>query len=344
MEIVNLLLPPFIKIVVVITILLTGVAYATYAERKFCAYIQDRLGPNRVGPYGLLQPVADGLKFFFKEDITPKNVYKPLYFLAPLASLVPALVTFAVIPFGENISIGSKTYRMLIAERMDLGVVYLIAISSIGVYGIFLAGLSSNNKYSLLGSLRSINQVVSYEIALGLGILPIALTSKGFNLDEIVKMQQSNVWFVLPHFIAFLIFLTAVFAETNRLPFDLPEGENELVGGYHTEYSGLRFAMFFMGEYANMITASALLTIFFFGGWNIPFVNYNIFGVTLGGIISAIVFCVKVSIFVIFFIWVRWTLPRFRYDQVMRIMWKGLLPIGFLYLMVVAVYFYFVGA
>jgi NADH-quinone oxidoreductase subunit H len=344
MEIVSLLLPAVIKIVVVLGVLLTGVAYTTLAERKVSAYLQDRVGPNRVGPFGLFQPVADGIKFFFKEDITPQRAYKTTYYLAPLCTLIPALITFAVIPFGEGISLQGKTYRLWIAENMDLGLVYLLAVSSLGVYGIILAGLSSNNKYSLLGSLRSVNQVVSYEVALGLGILPIALSANGFNLDQIVKAQQNGLWFVVPHFVAFIIFLVAMFAETNRLPFDLPEGESELVGGYHTEYSGLRFAMFFMGEYANMITASALIVILFFGGWNIPFLRYEIFGSILGGILSAFVFCVKVAFFVFFFIWVRWTLPRFRYDQVMSLMWNKILPIGFVYLVVVGFYYFLFGA
>lgn len=340
---VSLIIPALIKIVVVLGVLLTGVAYTTLAERKISAYLQDRVGPNRVGPFGLLQPVADGIKFFLKEDITPKRAFKITYYLAPMCTLIPALITFAVIPFGESISINGKSYRLWIAENMDLGLVYLMAISSLGVYGIILAGLSSSNKYSLLGSLRSVSQVVSYEIALGLGILPIAISCGGFNLDEIVKAQQNGMWFFIPHFVAFIIFLVAMFAETNRLPFDLPEGESELVGGYHTEYSGLRFAMFFMGEYANMITASALIVILFFGGWTIPFLNYQIFGSVFGALLSAAVFCVKVGFFVFFFIWVRWTLPRFRYDQVMNLMWGRILPVGFIYLVFVGFYYYFGG-
>ncbi|MCX7830391.1 MAG: NADH-quinone oxidoreductase subunit NuoH [Acidobacteria bacterium] len=344
MEIVSLLLPAIIKIVVVLGVLLTGVAYTTLAERKISAYLQNRLGPNRVGPFGLLQPVADGIKFFLKEDITPKRAFKATYFLAPLCTMIPALITFAVIPFGESITLNGKSYRLWIAENMDLGLVYLLAVSSLGIYGIILAGLSSNNKYSLLGSLRSVNQVVSYEVALGLGILPVALSANGFNIDEIVRSQQSGLWFVIPHFVAFIIFLAAMFAETNRLPFDLPEGESELVGGYHTEYSGMRFAMFFMGEYANMITASALIVLLFFGGWTLPFIKYEIFGSFFGGILSASVFCAKVAFFVFFFIWVRWTLPRFRYDQIMGLMWKKLLPIGFSYLVVVGFYYFLAGA
>ncbi len=337
---VNILIPAIIKIVVVLGVLLTAVAYTTLAERKISAYLQDRYGPNRVGPFGLFQPVADGIKFFFKEDITPKRVFRVTYYLAPMCTLIPALITFAVIPFGESVSLNGTSYRLWIAENMDLGLVYLLAVSSLGVYGIILAGLSSNNKYSLLGSLRSVNQVVSYEIALGLGILPIAISCGGFNLDEIVRAQEKGIWFVVPHFVAFLIFLVAIFAETNRLPFDLPEGESELVGGYHTEYSGLRFAMFFMGEYANMITASALIVILFFGGWSLTFIKYEIFGSILAAILSVLVFCAKVAFFVFFFIWVRWTLPRFRYDQVMNLMWARLLPAGFLYLLIVGLFYF----
>jgi NADH-quinone oxidoreductase subunit H len=344
MELFKFLLPIFIKIAVVLGILMTGVAYTTLAERKVSAWLQDRRGPNRVGPFGLFQPIADGIKFFTKEDITPRKVYKPTYFLAPMATLIPALITFAVIPFGEGITLGGEGYRFLIAEKLDIGLIYLLAVSSLGVYGILLAGLSSNNKYALIGSLRSVNQVVSYEVALGLGILPIAMTAGGFDIDAIVKAQKGGMWFVLPHFIAFIVFLVAVFAETNRLPFDLPEGESELVGGFHTEYSGMRFAMFFMGEYANMITASALIVLLFFGGWHLPFVDYAWFGPLFGGIISAMVFMAKVAFFLFFFIWVRWTLPRFRYDQIMGLMWKKILPLGLAYLLLTAVYFYFTGA
>jgi len=344
MEMIEFLLPPVIKIVVVLAVLMGGVAYTTLAERKVSAWLQDRLGPNRVGPFGLLQPFADGIKFFTKEDITPRRVYKPAYFLAPMATLIPALITFAVIPFGESVTLFGKDHRLWIADRMDLGLVYLLAVSSLGVYGILLAGLSSNNKYSLLGSLRSVNQVVSYEVALGLGILPVALTAGGFDIDAIVRAQKGGMWFVIPHFVAFVIFLVAVFAETNRLPFDLPEGESELVGGYHTEYSGMRFAMFFMGEYANMITASALLVLLFFGGWHLPFVDYKWLGPLFGGLVSAAVFVAKIAFFLFFFIWVRWTLPRFRYDQIMGLMWKKLLPLGLVYLLVTAAWFYFLGA
>ncbi|HNQ77692.1 MAG TPA: NADH-quinone oxidoreductase subunit NuoH [Acidobacteriota bacterium] len=332
-----------IKIVVVLAVVMGGVAYTTLAERKVSAWLQDRLGPNRVGPFGLLQPIADGIKFFTKEDITPGRSYKPSYFLAPMATLIPALITFAVIPFGESVSLSGKDHRLLIAEGTGLGLVYLLAVSSLGVYGILLAGLSSNNKYSLLGALRSVNQVVSYEVALGLGLIPLAMTAGGFDIDAIVRAQKGGVWFVVPHFIAFIILLVALFAETNRLPFDLPEGESELVGGYHTEYSGMRFAMFFMGEYANMITASALLVLLFFGGWHLPFLNYGWFGPVLGGILSAIVFACKTAFFVFFFIWVRWTLPRFRYDQVMHMMWIRILPLGLAYILVTALFLYLRG-
>lgn len=332
-----------VKVAVVLAVLMGGVAYATLAERKVSAWMQDRLGPNRVGPRGFLQPFADGIKFLLKEDLTPKMAYRPAYLLAPFAALVPALVTFAVIPFGESVSFMGEVHRLLIAENADAGLVYLLAVSSLGIYGILLAGLSSGNKYSLMGALRSVNQVVSYEIALALGILPVAMTAGGFDLDAIVKAQKAGVWFIIPHFIPFVIFLTAVFAETNRLPFDLPEGESELVGGYHTEYSGMRFAMFFMGEYANVITASALLVLMFFGGWNMPFIDFAGLGPVLGGVASAAVFVVKTSAFVFFFIWARWTLPRFRYDQVMTLMWRRILPLGFVYLLLTAAWVFIAG-
>jgi NADH-quinone oxidoreductase subunit H len=334
-----IVLPALIKIVVILGIVLTGVAYSTLAERKVSAWMQDRVGPNRVGPFGLLQPVADGMKFFFKEDITPREAYRPLYLLAPLLTLFPALITFAVIPFGTSITVKGQTYPLSIAPGMDLGIVYLLALSSLGVYGIILAGWSSGNKYSLMGSLRATSQVISYELGIGLALLTVVLWTGSFDLRTIVEAQTggwSKVWFVLPHFLGFVVFTVAIFAETNRMPFDLPEGESEIVGGYHTEYSGLRFAMFFMGEYANMITASAFVVILFLGGWNLPFVNYAWFGPLWGGILSMAVFFAKIAICVFIFIWVRWTLPRFRYDQLMSLGWKRLFPLAVLNFVLIA--------
>ncbi len=327
----DIVIPALIKIVVILGIVLTGVAYTTLAERKVSAWLQDRVGPNRVGPFGLLQPVADGMKFFFKEDITPAVAYTPLYLLAPVMTLVPALITFAVIPFGTSVTIAGNTYPLQIAPGMDVGIIYLLAISSLGVYGLILAGWSSGNKYSLMGCLRSASQVVSYELGIGLALLTVVLWTGTFDFTKIVEAQSGGwgkVWFFLPHFLGFVVFVVSVFAETNRLPFDLPEGESEIVGGYHTEYSGLRFAMFFMGEYANMITASAFVVLLFLGGWNLPFVKWEWFGPLWGGLLSMAVFFTKIAICLFVFIWVRWTLPRFRYDQLMNLGWKILFPLA----------------
>jgi NADH-quinone oxidoreductase subunit H len=338
-------LPAVIKIVVVLAVVLTGVAYTTFAERKVSAWMQDRKGPNRVGPFGLLQPLADGLKFILKEDITPREAYRPVYRLAPILTMVPALLTFAVIPFGTSIAVHGKSYSLVIAPGMNVGLLYLLALSSLGVYGIILAGWSSGNKYSMMGGLRSASQVISYELGAGLAILTVVIWTGSFNLDTIVNAQKGHAWFFLPHFLGFVVFLVCIFAETNRLPFDLPEGESEIVGGYHTEYSGMRFAMFFMGEYANMITASAFIVLLFFGGWNLPFVDYAAMGPIWGGVVSAAVFLAKVAFFVFLFIWVRWTLPRFRYDQLMNLGWKRLVPIALfnLFLMTSLMVFFGIG-
>ena len=334
-----IVIPAFVKILVIIAVVMTGVAYTTLAERKVSAWMQDRKGPNRAGPFGLLQPVADGIKFFFKEDITPKEAYRPIYLLAPLLTLFPALITFAVIPFGTSVTVAGQTYPLAIAPGMNLGIVYLLAISSMSVYGILLAGWSSGSKYSLMGALRGASQVISYELGIGLAVLSIVLWTGTFDFNAIVADQTGGwgkVWFFIPHFLAFVVFTVSIFAETNRLPFDLPEGESEIVGGYHTEYSGLRFAMFFMGEYANMITASAFVVLLFFGGWNLPFVRYEWFGPLWGGLLSMAVFFGKIAVCLFIFIWVRWTLPRFRYDQLMTLGWRRLFPLAVLNFVLVA--------
>ena len=334
-----IVIPALVKILVIIAVVMTGVAYTTLAERKVSAWMQDRKGPNRAGPFGLLQPVADGIKFFFKEDITPKEAYRPIYLLAPLLTLFPALITFAVIPFGTSVTVAGQTYPLAIAPGMNLGIVYLLAISSMSVYGILLAGWSSGSKYSLMGALRGASQVISYELGIGLAVLSIVLWTGTFDFNAIVADQTGGwgkVWFFIPHFLAFVVFTVSIFAETNRLPFDLPEGESEIVGGYHTEYSGLRFAMFFMGEYANMITASAFVVLLFFGGWNLPFVRYEWFGPLWGGLLSMAVFFAKIAVCLFIFIWVRWTLPRFRYDQLMTLGWRRLFPLAVLNFVLVA--------
>lgn len=321
-----------IKIGVVIGGVLTVVALMTWVERRGSALIQDRLGPNRVGPFGLLQPVADGLKFLFKEEIIPLEADKFIYHLAPLMIFTPALAIFAVIPFSSPFEIFGLKIEPLISD-LNFGILYIIALSGISVYGIVLAGFSSGSKYPLIGALRSSAQLISYEIPMSLSILSVLIASDTFSLKGIVAAQEGTAigffpnWFVFPQFIGFFVFLIAMFAETNRIPFDLPEAEAELVAGYHTEYSSMKFALFFLGEYAHMISASALITVLYFGGHTIPFINL---GGIAGAILSFISFSLKTGFFLWLFVWVRWTLPRFRYDQLMALGWKFLFPLSIL--------------
>jgi NADH-quinone oxidoreductase subunit H len=317
-----------VKVLVVFAATMITVMGMIYAERRVSAFMQGRPGPNRVGPKGLLQPIADGIKFFMKEDLIPGGVDKPIYILAPAILLIPALMTFAVIPFGSSITIFGREIALQVAD-VNVGILYILALTSIGVYGIVLAGWSSNSKYSLLGGLRSSAQLISYELAMGLAVVSIILLAGSLRLNDIIADQQGHFlsWNVFKQPLAFLIFLVAVYAETNRLPFDLTEAEQELVGGYHTEYSSMKFAMFFMAEYANMITAAALTVTLFFGGWDVPFVNENSLGL-VGVILSVLSFIFKIAFFLFLFIWTRWTFPRFRYDQLMKLGWKVLLPLA----------------
>ena len=309
-----------------------------WAERRGAGMIQDRPGPNRVGPFGLFQAVADVIKLFMKEDVTPLYVDKLLYNLAPWITMMPALVTFAVIPFGATlpVTLGGVTRDVpLIIADVNIGILYIFAFASLGVYGIVLAGWSSNNKYSLMGGLRASAQIISYELAMGFAAASTFLVAGSLRLPAVVEWQQAHVWNVVPQFVGFLIFLIAVFAETNRLPFDLAEAEAELVAGFHTEYSAFKFGMFFMGEYANIIAASGLVVTLYFGGWSLPGIAFT--GVW-GAIASIAVFFAKTLAFIALFIWVRWTFPRFRYDQLMDLGWKVLLPLSFFHLIVVAAF------
>ena len=327
-----------VKVIVVFAGTMLTVLIMIYAERRVSAFIQGRLGPNRVGPQGILQPLADGIKFLMKEDIIPAGVDKPIFILAPAILLIPALMTFAVIPFGSDITLFGRQIPLQIAD-VNVGILYILALTSIGVYGIVLAGWSSNSKYSLLGGLRSSAQLISYELAMGLAVVSIILLSGSLKLNDIVGDQQGSLfsWNVFKQPLAFIIFLVAVYAETNRLPFDLSEAEQELVGGYHTEYSSMKFAMFFMAEYANMITAAALTVTLFFGGWDVPFVNETSLGLW-GAMLSVGSFILKMGFFLFLFIWVRWTFPRFRYDQLMRLGWKVMLPMALFNIFVTAGY------
>jgi NADH-quinone oxidoreductase subunit H len=328
------LLITLLKIIIVFNVVMGVVTLLVWVERRVSAFIQDRVGPNRVGPFGLMQPLADAIKFIFKEDLIPGQVSRTVFILAPALSLIPALCTFAVIPFGGTLSLFDVTIPLIITD-VNIGVLYIFALSSLGVYGIVLAGWASNNKYSLLGGLRSSAQMISYELSLGLSLVGVILITGSLSLQEMVYAQH-GLWNIIKQPLAFFIFLIAVFAETNRLPFDLPEAETELVAGYHTEYAGMKFAMFFMAEYANMVTASALVVTLFFGGWMIPFVStpgLSSLGLSL---LEILAFAVKVGLVLFVFVWVRWTIPRFRYDQLMMLGWKVLLPLALLNIFVTA--------
>jgi len=347
LQIVNPQLPPtgdgvfviftLLKMIIVFSIYMVGVALLTLAERKISAWIQDRHGPNRVGPGGLLQPAADGLKNLMKEETYPAAAYKPLFILAPILSFIPALTTWAVIPFGAPLPTRWGRIDMVVAD-LPVGFLFILALSSLGVYGIVLAGWASNNKYALLGGLRSSAQMISYEISLGMSTIPVLLLAGNVTLGSIVTQQAYGGWNVVNLTIAFFIFLVAAFAETNRLPFDLPEAESELIAGYHTEYSAMKFSLFFIAEYANMVTASALMVTLFFGGWDVPFTGHDNIGPFSGWltILSVLIFFAKLLFFLFFFMWVRWTLPRFRYDQLMSLGWKFMLPLALTYIIVIA--------
>lgn len=305
----------------------------TYVERRISAFIQDRLGPNRVGPFGLFQPIADVIKIIFKEEIIPANADRTLHTIAPIISLFVAYSVFAVLPLGESLVIGGREIKLILAD-VNVGFLYILALSSIGVYGVTLSGWASNNKYSLLGALRASAQMISYELSLGLSLVGVVLVAGSIQIDEIIR-SQANVWNIFYQPVGFIIFLVSAFAETNRLPFDLPEAEPELVAGYHTEYSGMKFGAFYLAEYTNIITASLLVTAFYLGGWYFPFFDiYRGMNPNLAGILQVIVFFVKAFVIIFLFMLVRWTLPRFRYDQLMRLGWQVLLPLALLNVLV----------
>ncbi len=327
-----------IKILVVLFVLLTAVAYTVWLERKVVGHIQNRWGPTRVGPFGLLQPLADGLKFIFKEDLTPPYVHKFLYILAPMLALCMSLISISLIPFGNWVTVAGVSTPLQITDT-NIGLLIILGITSIGVYGVALAGWSSNSKYSLLGGLRASAQMVSYEVALGLSLVGILIICGTFSLRGIVDAQTGTWFHVIPRwnifkgqFVAFFIYLMAAYAETNRIPFDLPEAETELVAGYHTEYSAMKFAMFFMAEYSNMVTVGCLASILFLGGWNGP-----VFGPPIvQAVLPIFWFALRVVFFMFVYIWVRGTLPRFRYDQLMAFAWKFLLPLAIANIMITA--------
>ena len=331
------LLATVVKMLIVFTLYMVCVAYTTLAERKISAWIQDRHGPNRVGPWGLFQVLADGVKNIMKEETMPGDVNKALFILAPALAFTPALCAWAVIPFGAPMPTPWGRIDLVVAD-LPIGFLFTLAITSLGVYGIVIAGWASNNKYALLGGLRSSAQMVSYEIAMGMSTVCVLLLSGNVGLNEIIAQQVTTGWNVMILSVAAFLFLVAAFAETNRVPFDLPEAESELIAGYHSEYSAMKFSMFPISEYANMITASAMFVTLFFGGWDIPFTVWDNTGpaTVLKSLLTVGVFTAKTFFFVFFYIWVRWTLPRFRYDQLMSLGWKFMLPVALAYVLVVA--------
>jgi NADH-quinone oxidoreductase subunit H len=315
-----------VKVIVLFAVMMTMIAYATWFERRMVAFIQSRLGPNRVGPFGLLQPIADAVKLLFKESFLPKDTSsRVLFSLAPMMAFVPAVMSLAVIPFGDNITIAGQQVELVISD-LNVGILYIFALGSLGVYGVVLAGWSSNSKYSLLGGLRGSAQMISYEISLGLSIIGVLMIARTFSLAEIVNQQSGSIldWYVFKQPVAFILFFICAIAESNRLPFDLPEAESELVAGYHTEYAGMRFSVFFLGEYAHMIIVSMVVTSLFFGGWAGPFLP------------PVLWFLIKVGFFLFIYVWIRGTLPRFRYDQLMRFGWLVILPLTLLNIIVTA--------
>lgn len=334
------LLGILIKILVVVGITQGAVSYMILVERKVAAYSQDRIGPNRCGmqfgiPFGLLQPLADGAKMLLKEDVVPRYVNKPIYILAPAVSIIAAMIGFAVVPFG-SVGPGSPI-DFQIAPNVDIGIVYIFAVGGLAVYGVILGGWSSNNKYSFLGGLRSSAQLISYEIPLGMSILGMVLLAGSLDLNAIIRWQDTHhVWGFVVQPIGFLLFMVSALAETNRLPFDLPEAEQELVGGYHTEYSAMKFGMFFLGEYLHVITVSYLTVVLFFGGWDVPFLLSEAQQGWFWSLLKILVMAAKVAALIFFIMWIRWTLPRFRYDQLMDLAWKSLIPLAIVNLVATA--------
>lgn len=343
-----------IKLLVVFTMVMVGVALLTLMERKLAGWIQNRPGPNRVGPWGILQPAADGIKNFIKEETLPAGANRTLFMLAPAMSFIPAVTLMAVIPLAAPLPIqvdwmlpviGHIIYNgplsMAVAD-VPMGFLFILALSSMGVYGLAIAGWSSNSKYSLIGGLRASAQMISYEVALGLSLIPVLLLAGNVTFNEIIARQQAGLWFVGPLFLSFFLFLVSGFAETNRLPFDLPEAEAELVAGYHAEYSAMKFSLFMIGEYAHIVTIAAMVATLFFGGWDIPFTTWDEQGGLVQTLATFMAFFLKMYFWIFFVMWIRWTLPRFRYDQLMSLGWKVMLPMALVYIMVTATAIYLI--
>lgn len=326
-----LVLEKFLFIGFIITISLVAAMYTTYAERKVAAFIQDRLGPNRAGPFGLLQPLADGMKLIFKEEIIPLASNKFLFILGPALAMITAMLTGAVIPWGNKIEIFGRTVELQIAD-INIGILYVFGVVSMGVYGIMIGSWASNNKYSLMGGLRAASQIISYELPMGLSLIALLMLTGTLSMKEMVEQQIAGSWNIIYQPLGFFIFLVCAFAECNRTPFDLPEAENELIGGYHAEYSSMKLGFYLFAEYINMFISSAVMASLYFGGYDIPFVNESSWGLSLNmmAIIGGAVLMTKIIFFLFLFMWVRWTIPRFRYDQLMNLGWKSLIPLALL--------------
>lgn len=319
-----------IKIILIVSVFLISLLiamYSTYAERKVAAFMQDRIGPNRAGPFGILQPLADGVKMFMKEEIIPNVSNKFLFILGPSLAMMTACMTSAVIPWGKGITINGNFYELQVAD-VNIGVLYIFGVVSIGVYGIMIGGWASNNKYSLLGALRASSQMISYEIAMGLAIIALIMMSGTLSVRELAEQQQGWHWNVFYQPLGFLIFIICAFAETNRAPFDLPECETELVGGYHTEYSSMKLGFYLFAEYINMFISSAVIATFYFGGYNMPLIGRIVHDPNWLSVFGTVFLFGKIFFFIFFFMWVRWTIPRFRYDQLMNLGWKVMIPLS----------------
>jgi NADH-quinone oxidoreductase subunit H len=331
-----------ILVLIIFGITLFIAMYSTYAERKIAAFLQDRLGPNRAGPFGILQPLADGVKMFMKEEIIPDVSNKFLFLLGPSLAMLTCLMTGAVIPWGTSIAIAGQEYSLQVAD-VNIGILYLLGVTSVGVYGIMIGGWASNNKYALLGALRASSQMISYEIGLGLSIIALIMTTGTLSIGDIAAQQHGGHWNVFYQPLGFLIFIICAFAETNRAPFDLPECESELVGGYHTEYSSMKLGFYLFAEYINMFISSAIIATLYFGGYNMPFIGRFIHDPNALALLGTAFLFMKIFFFIFLFLWVRWTLPRFRYDQLMNLGWKGLLPLAILNIAITGIVMWLMG-
>jgi len=331
-----------ILVLVVFGITLFIAMYSTYAERKIAAFLQDRLGPNRAGPFGIFQPLADGVKMFMKEEIIPDVSNKFLFILGPSLAMLTCLMTGAVIPWGTSLHIGGTEYSLQVAD-VNIGILYLLGVTSVGVYGIMIGGWASNNKFALLGALRASSQMISYEIGMGLAIIALVMTTGTLSIGEIAAQQHGWHWNIIYQPLGFLIFIICAFAETNRAPFDLPECETELVGGYHTEYSSMKLGFYLFAEYINMFISSAIIATLYFGGYNMPFIGRFVHDPNILALLGTFFLFAKIFFFIFLFMWVRWTLPRFRYDQLMNLGWKGLIPLAILNIAITGIVMWVTG-